>query len=148
MKLNKKNRRASLKPLSTSDFWIEYITLYFSIFVVTIGVQMLFFKIELPVVSLFLLKSLITTIPNIIVIMYGRRVELVKKTRILKALVYAFSSLPYLELLILFIYKKDIYFSFEILLTYIFVYFCVGFFVDNYILFSKKILHKIFYGDV
>lgn len=148
MELNKKNRRVVLKLLSTSNFWIEYITLYFSILIVTLSIQLIAFRIDLIVVFLCLSKSLFTTIPNILIIMYGRRVNVVKQNKSLQALVYAFSSLPYLDISILFLYKKEFYFLFEILFSYILVYFFVGFFIDKYILFAKKILHKIFYGDV
>ena len=147
MDINKKNKKIVLKSLSTSSFWIEYITLYFSILIVTLSVQVIIFRIDLIVVFLCLSKSLFTTIPNILIIMYGRRINMVRKNKILQSLIYAFSSLPYLDITILLLYKKEFYFFFEILFSYILVYFFVGFFVDKYILFSKKILYKIFYGD-
>jgi hypothetical protein len=145
MKYKKKLRKPRVRELlSNRDFWIEYITLYFTILIITLLVQLLIFRIELIVILICLSKSLFTTIPNIIVIMYGRRVTVVKKNKILEALVYAFSSLPYLDMLILLIYKENFNFSFKILVSYISIYFIVGFFIDRYIKFATKVLQKIF----
>jgi hypothetical protein len=132
------------KIINSRNFWIEYITLYFTILVVTVFVQSIIFSIELNIILVCLSKSLFTTILGILLVICTRRSDKVKKNKILGLFFYVFFSLPYLDLVIISFQDKLFCFPWNVLIIYILTYFFVGLFVDRYILFAKKTLNKLF----
>ena len=97
-----------LKKIIGKNFLIEYFTIYISIITVTIIVQTVLLKLDIILVLLCITKSIITTVPNVLAIMYGKKVNSIKKSRFKEALFFTLTSLPYLELSIVYVYEQNV----------------------------------------
>jgi len=136
-----------VKALVTREFWVEYISLYVSIIITTLIVQMAILKMEMSIIIFCLIKSFLVTFPNIIAIMYGRRITIVVKNWFMEVLLYVVCSLPYFEITLIAMYKQDFSLSMDMLKYYVIVYFVMGLFIKPYLSFSKKLINKIFDGE-
>lgn len=137
-----------VKTIKTRDFWVEYISLYISIIIATLIVQMALLKMELGIIIFCLIKSLLLTVPNIIAIMYGRRITIVINHWFMEVMVYVVCSIPYMEISLIYLYKKDLLLSMDMLKYYAIIYFMMGFFIKWYVDLSKRMIHKIFDGEL
>ncbi len=136
------------KALKTQKFWTEYISIYTSIFIVTFFVHIGILHSEKTLLLLCLTKSLITTIPNVIAVMYGRTIEIVQRHWFIETLLYTISSIPILELIIFYKYTNhNIWLSIDMLKWYIIAYFVMGLVIKSYLRFANKIITKIFEGE-
>lgn len=137
-----------VKTLKTREFWVEYISLYLSITIATLIVQMAVLKIEMGIIVFCLIKSLLVTFPNIIAIMYGRRITIVTKHWFMEVLIYTICSIPYMEISLIYLYKKDILLSMDMIKWYAAIYFIMGLFIKWYLSLSKRMINKIFDGEL
>jgi len=136
-----------VKVFVTRDFWVEYISLYVSIIISTLIVQMAILKMEMSIIIFCLVKSFVVTFPNIIAIMYGRRITIVVKNWFMEVILYVICSLPYVEITLIAMYKQDFDLSIDMLKYYALVYFVMGLFIKSYLDFSKKLINRIFDGE-
>lgn len=136
-----------VKALVTREFWVEYISLYVSIIISTLIVQMAILKMDMSIIIFCLIKSFLVTFPNIIAIMYGRRINIVVKNWFMEVLLYVVCSLPYFEITLIAMYKQDFILSIDMLKYYALVYFVMGLFIKPYLSFSKKLINRIFDGE-
>lgn len=136
-----------VKVFVTRDFWVEYISLYVSIIISTLIVQMAILKMEMSIIIFCLVKSFVVTFPNIIAIMYGRRITIVVKNWFMEVILYVICSLPYVEITLIAMYKQDFDLSIDMLKYYALVYFVMGLFIKSYLNFSKKLINRIFDGE-
>ena len=132
------------KTLQRQDFWIEYISIYTSIFIVTIFVQVAMLKSDVIILLFCLIKSLVTTIPNVTAIMYGRRKKVVQRHWFVETILYTVCSFPYAEITIIYIYIQDIGLIMYMSLWYIIAYFGMGLFIKSYLRLANKVITKIF----
>lgn len=128
-----------MKRFLTKDFWIEYITIYISIIIVTITIQIVILQLDVLLLAYCLAKSIFTTIPNVAAIMYGRNKEIISKNR-LEALLFVFSSLPYLEIFLISGYERNWETIGKVIILYIIAYFIMGLFNRPYLETIKKIV--------
>ena len=136
-----------ISALKTRDFWVEYISLFVSITIVTLIVQMGILHMEIGIIVFSLIKSLLLTVPNIICIMYGRRITIVTNHWFLETIIYVIFSVPYMEISLIYLYKKDILLSIDMIKWYAIIYFAMGLFIKWYVNLSKRLINKIFDGD-
>jgi len=136
-----------VKALRTRDFWVEYFSLYISIAIATLIVQMAILKMEINIIIFCLVKSFVMTFPNIILIMYGIRTKVVVNNWILSVVLYTFCSLPYWEISLIYLYKKDFLLSVDMFKYYFLVYFVLGLFIKPYLKISKGFINRVFDGD-
>ncbi|MEI7557742.1 MAG: hypothetical protein WCJ45_02670 [bacterium] len=137
-----------VKAIKTRDFWVEYISLYVSIIIATLIVQMALLKMEISIIIFCLIKSLLVTVPNIIAIMYGRRITIVINHWFMEVIVYVLCSIPYMEITLIYLYKQDIKLTWNMITDYATVYFVMGFFIKWYLGLSKRLINKIFDGEL
>lgn len=130
----------SKKQLLTKDFWIEYITIYVSIIIVTITIQIVILRLDLLLLAYCLGKSIFTTIPNVAAIMYGRKSSIINKSRFREALLFALSSLPYLEIFLISGYERNWETIGKVVGLYIIAYFLMGLFNRPYLTTIKKVV--------
>lgn len=129
-----------MKLLKTRAFWIEYFGLYLSIVIVTVAVQAIILHTGKEILIFCLLKSLLSSIISVAIIMLGRRTQIIKKHFILEAILYMIASIPYMELTIIYIYKDDITLVLSMLQWYAIVYFIMGLGITELLrMFTKKI---------
>jgi len=136
-----------INAIKTRDFWVEYISLYVSITIATLIVQMAILKMEMSIIIFCLVKSLLITFPNIIAIMYGRRINIFVKNYLMEVVLYVVCSLPYWEITLIYLYKKDFLLSVDMMKYYVIVYFIMGLFIKWYLGFSRRLINKIFDGE-
>jgi hypothetical protein len=146
-KERRKNRRKALRRLIRTtvrkkSFWIECITLYSSILIATILVQAIIMRLETYLLIICLTKSVFTTIINVLVIIILRRKKFVRKRRILEILAYTISSMPYIEILIITLIKKEYILSMHMIQWYAITYFIMGIFIEEYLRVTRKMLTK------
>lgn len=134
--------------LKTRNFWIEYISIYTSIFIVTVFVQVAMLKSDVSILLFCLVKSLITTIPNVIIIMYGRRMKVVQRNWFIETLIYTISSIPLLEIIIIYEYTQNLWLTIHMVEWYIIAYFVMGLVIKSYLRFANKVITKIFEGEL
>ena len=127
-----------LKKIIGKNFLIEYFTIYISIITVTIIVQTVLLKLDIILVLLCITKSIITTVPNVLAIMYGKKVNSIKKSRFKEALFFTLTSLPYLELSIVYVYEQNVNLSLTMIIYYLLSYFFIGLFNRPYLKIIKK----------
>lgn len=73
-----------------------------------------------------LLKSMFTSIISVTIIMLGRRTNIVKRHFLLEAGLYMIASIPYMELIIIYLYKNDGMLVLDMLKWYAIVYYVMG----------------------
>ena len=137
-----------IRTIKTRDFWVEYISLYISITIATLIVQMAILRMEMSIIIFCLIKSLLITFPNIIAIMYGRRITIVTNNYLIEVILYVICSLPYWEITLIYLYKKDFLLSLDMIKYYTMVYFLMGLFINYYLSLSRKLINKIFDGGL
>lgn len=147
LKTKKYMKKHFVKAIVTREFWVEYISLYVSIIISTLIVQMAILKMEMSIIIFCLVKSFLVTFPNIIAIMYGRRINIVVKNWFMEVLLYVICSLPYFEITLIAMYEQDFILGMDMLKYYILVYFVMGLFIKPYLSFSKKLINRIFDGE-
>lgn len=121
------------------EFWIEYITIYISIIIVTIIVQKIILGLSNEILIICLIKSLISTIPTIIVIILGKKLTIINKSRFREALLYSISSFPYAEIGVIIGYENWITIGKAIGL-YMITYFIIGLYNRHYMRLIKKMV--------
>lgn len=121
------------------EFWIEYITIYISIIIVTIVVQKIFLGLSNQILTICLLKSLASTFPTIMLIIFGKKLTIINKSRFREAMLYSFSSLPYAEIGVIIGYENWITIGKAIGL-YIITYFIIGLYNRHYMQLIKKMV--------
>lgn len=127
-----------IEKIIGKNFLIEYFTIYISIITLTIIVQTVLLKLDIELVLLCITKSIFTTVPNVLAIMYGKKVNIIKKNRFKEALLFTFTSLPYLELSIVYAYERNINLSLTMIAYYSLAYFLMGLFNRPYLKMIKK----------
>jgi hypothetical protein len=129
-----------MKRFLTKEFWVEYITIYISIIIVTITIQIVILRLDVLLLAYCLAKSIFTTIPNVAAIMYGRNKEIISKNRFREALLFVFSSLPYLEIFLISGYERNWETIGKVIVLYFIAYFIMGLFNRPYLETIKKIV--------
>lgn len=127
-----------LKGLFKKNFWIEYVTIYISIITITIIVQTILLRLDIELVLLCITKSIFTTVPNVLAIMYGKKINIIKKSKLREAFLFTFTSLPYLEITLVYIYEMNPKLSLIMIGYYITAYFLMGIFNRPYLRMIKK----------
>lgn len=129
----------------TQKFWTEYVSIYTSIFLVTIFVHVGILHSDILLLLICLIKSIVTTIPNVIAVMYGRTTEIVQRHWFIETLLYTFSSIPILETMIFYQYTNhNLWLTIGMIKWYIIAYFIMGLFIKSYLRFANKVITKIF----
>ena len=149
--IDKKNAQGiwkAIKILKTRDFWVEYISLYVSIVIVTLIVQMAIIKQDLLIILFCLIKSLIMTVPNIIGIILGRHIRIVTNHWFLETIIYTVLSMPYFEIFLIHSVKQDMHLLRDMIEYYAIAYFIMGLFIKRYVDFSKRLINRIFDGEL
>ncbi len=134
-----------MKRLLTKDFWIEYLTIYISIITVTITIQIVILQLDILLLVYCLAKSIFTTIPNVVAIMYGRSKKVINKNKFREALLFVTTSFPYLEVFLIFGYESnktiiDWEKMSSMICLYIVAYFLMGLYNRQYLQAIKKIV--------
>lgn len=138
--------RDGIREMKTKNFWIEWLSLYTSILIVTIIVQAIVLRMDMEVVLFCLTKSLVTTIINVMAIMLGRRISFIKRHWFLETILYTLASMPYVEIFLIYTYKLDFFLLIDMIKCYSIAYFIMGLFIKKYLILTKKIVSKIFNG--
>jgi len=135
--------------LKTRNFWIEYISIFTSIFMVTIVIHVGILHSDTLLLLICLTKSLITTIPNVIAIMYGRTTKIVQRHWFVETLLYTIVSIPILEIIIFYQYNNyNLWLTIDMIKWYIIAYFMMGLIIKSYLRFANKVITKIFEGEL
>lgn len=121
------------------EFWIEYITIYISIIIVTIVVQKVILGLSNEILIICLLKSLASTFPTIMLIIFGKKLSIINKSRFREAMLYSFSSLPYAEIGVIIGYE-DLRTIGKAIGLYIITYFFIGLYNRYYMRLIKKMV--------
>lgn len=134
-----------MKRLLTKDFWIEYLTIYISIITVTITIQIVILQLDILLLVYCLTKSIFTTIPNVVAIIYGRSKKIINKNKFREALLFVTTSFPYLEVFLIFGYESNkTIIDWEKMITvtclYIIAYFLMGLYNRPYLQTIKRLV--------
>ena len=138
--LKKTQLITSIQMMRTKDFWREYISIYSSIAIVTVIVQLAILHIRAEILILCLIKSMATTIPNILTILYGRRTKTVQKHWFRETILYTVASIPYIEITLIYLYSKDIQLMMNMIQWYLIAYFTMGLIIKDYLQTTKRLL--------
>ena len=130
----------AIQAIKTKDFWREYISIYSSIVIVTLIVQLAILHIRIEILTLCLIKSMITTIPNVLTILYGRNIKIIKKHWFRKTILYTLASMPYVEISLIYLYSQDTQLMINMIQWYLMAYFTMGLIIKDYIQTTKRLL--------
>jgi hypothetical protein len=130
----------SIQGMRTKEFWREYISIYSSIMIVTLLVQSVILHIRAEILILCLIKSLITTIPNVLTILYGRNTKIIKKHWFRETILYTLASMPYVEISLIYLYSQDTQLMMNMIQWYLMAYFTMGLIIKDYLQTTKKLL--------
>lgn len=124
IKTLKRNLRRKIKKKS---FWIEGLTLYISIFITTLFVQMIILQIDQIILFICLLKSLLGAFVGTSIFMIIRQYAFtfIKKYR-LEIIIYTICSMPYSEIIGIYLYKRDVQLMISMIKWYAIAYFVMG----------------------
>ena len=139
---NKRIFKLSIWKVKKKEFWIECITLYTSILIVTLFVQAIILKVEPGILIFCLIKSLVTTFGNVIIIMLGRRIAFVQKHWFIETVLYTIASIPYIEISTIYVYTHNFPLSVEMTKWYAIAYFIMGLGIKKYLRLAKKIVTR------
>lgn len=145
-KKHKKGKRMlilSLWKMKKKEFWIECITLYISILIAVLFVQVIILKVETEILIFCLTKSLFTTIVNVLLIMLGRQIRFVQKYWFIETIVYTILSIPYVEISTIYAYKRDFPLLLKMLEWYAITYFVMGLGIKKYMRWTKEFFTKV-----
>ena len=144
-KKQKKTMRKLTTALKTQKFWTEYISIYTSIFMVTIFIHVGILHSDTLLLLICLIESIVTTIPNVIVVMYGRTTQIVKRHWFVETLLYTISSIPIIQIIIFYQYTDyNLWLTIDMLKWCIIAYFVMGLFIKSYLRFANMVITKIF----
>lgn len=141
-KKQKRGRRIfilSLWKMRKREFWIECITLYLSILIATMFVQAAILQVDVEILAFCLIKSLITTIANVLIIMLGRQVRFVQQHWFVETILYTIASIPYIEISTIYVYTNDIALLVGMIQWYAIAYFVMGLGIKKYLRWSKAL---------
>lgn len=130
----------AIQAIKTKDFWREYISIYSSIVIVTLIVQLAILHIRIEILTLCLIKSMITTIPNVLTILYGRNTKIIKKHWFRETILYTLVSMPYVEISLIYLYSQDTQLMINMIQWYLMAYFTMGLIIKDYIQTTKRLL--------
>ena len=130
----------AIQAIKTKDFWREYISIYSSIVIVTLIVQLAILHIRIEILTLCLIKSMITTIPNVLTILYGRNIKIIKKHWFRETILYTLASMPYVEISLIYLYSQDTQLMMNMIQWYLMAYFTMGLIIKDYIQTTKRLL--------
>jgi hypothetical protein len=129
----------SLWKMRKREFWIECITLYLSILIATMFVQAAILQVDTEILVFCLIKSLITTIANVLIIMLGRQVRFVQQHWFVETILYTIASIPYIEISTIYVYTNDIALLMGMIQWYAIAYFVMGLGIKKYLRWSKAL---------
>ncbi len=121
------------------EFWIECITLYLSILIATMFVQAAILQVDTEILVFCLIKSLITTIANVLIIMLGRQVRFAQQHWFVETILYTIASIPYIEISTIYVYTNDIALLMGMIQWYAIAYFVMGLGIKKYLRWSKAL---------
>lgn len=124
---------------------VDYISIYLLTILVTTLIQVVIFKVETIILLTCLLKSILTSIISVSLVLWGLKSPSVKRHPALMSLIYPFSNIPYSDIVIMYIYMyhTGVDTILQIFGTYFLFYFIIGFFIAKYVYYAKKILDKV-----
>lgn len=130
----------AIQAIRTKSFWREYISIYSSIVIVTLVVQSSILHVPVGILIFCLLKSMITTIPNVLTIIYGRNTKTIKKHWFRETILYTIASIPYIEITLIYQHTKDLQLMIHMIQWYLMAYFTMGLIIKDYLQTTKRLL--------
>ena len=124
---------------------VDYVSIYSLTILVTTLIQVVIFKVETIILLTCLLKSVLTSIVTVSLVLWGLQSPKVQRHPALMALIYPLSNIPYSDIVIMYMYMyhTGIDTILQIFGTYFLFYFILGFFIAKYVYYAKKILDKV-----
>ena len=124
---------------------VDYVSIYSLTILVTTLIQVVIFKVETEILLTCLVKSILTSVITVSLVLWGLQSSRVQRHPALMALIYPFSNIPYSDIVIMYMYMyhTGITTILQIFGTYFIFYFVLGFFIAKYVYYAKKILDKV-----
>ena len=124
---------------------VDYVSIYSLTILVTTLIQVVIFKVDTEILLTCLLKSMLTNIVTVILVLWGLKSPKIETHPAIMAVIYTLSSIPYSDIVIMYMYmyKTGMVTVLQIFGIYFIFYFIIGFFIAKYVYYAKIILDKI-----